>query len=80
MTLYEYQCDRRYMAEILLIRRKTLSNQSINQYQCEILIMTSNNHFKETMALHCDVRLDVERGCLHAHDTHVHLSKWLNNC
>ena len=35
--------------------------------------MTSTNYFKETITLHCDVRLDVERRCLHAHDTHAPL-------
>ena len=36
--------------------------------------MTSTNYFKETITLHCDVRPDVERRRLHAHDTHAPLT------
>ena len=30
-----------------------------------------NVKFEETITLHCDVRPDDKRGCLHAHDTHA---------
>ena len=39
--------------------------QAIDVHECEILIISSNNYFKETITLDCDVRPDVERRYLH---------------
>ena len=40
----------------------------------DFLIVTSNNYFKETITLHCDVRPNFERRYLQAHDTHAPLN------
>ena len=50
LELYYIQFSRRYMAEILTMRRKTLSNQSINQYYSFHIydeIQRFNCHFEE---------------------------------
>ena len=44
---------RRYMVEILPIRRQTLSNQSVNQYIPNFCEMVSFNQIEYTSALKC---------------------------
>ena len=51
---YIYKRDRRYMAEKLPIRRKTLYNQSINQsYKRETLCNINNAHHRKTIGNMC---------------------------
>lgn len=54
---------------------KSIYIQAIGLHECEILIITSKNYFKETIKLDCDIRSDVELRWLHAHVTHDPLTQ-----
>ena len=45
----------------------------LSLHECKIIMIISNNYFEETITLNCEVSPDVERRCMHGHDTHAHI-------